>query len=66
MPRKNEWEARFGAARRAKDRAYCAAAERAIAGQDGPERANVGQGGPMLTDAGAKLTDTGAKLTDTV
>ena len=29
--RKNEWATRFGAARRAADKAYCAAAERAIA-----------------------------------
>ena len=31
MPRKNEWASRFGAARRATDKAYCAAAEAAIA-----------------------------------
>ena len=31
MPRKNDWEIRFGAARRAKDRAYLAEAEAAIA-----------------------------------
>ena len=29
--RKNEWATRFAAARRATDKAYCAAAERAIA-----------------------------------
>ena len=31
MPRKNEWASRFGAKRRATDKAYCAEAERAIA-----------------------------------
>ena len=31
MPHKNEWQTRFGAARRATDKAYCAAAEAAIA-----------------------------------
>lgn len=31
MPRKNDWASRFGAARRATDKAYCAAAEAAIA-----------------------------------
>ena len=31
MPRKNEWASRFGAARKARDKAYCAAAEAAIA-----------------------------------
>ena len=29
MPRKNEWTVRFGAKRRATDKAYCAAAEAA-------------------------------------
>jgi hypothetical protein len=29
MPRKNDWQQRFGASRRAKDKAYCEAAERA-------------------------------------
>ena len=30
MPRKSDWVKRFGASRRAKDKAYCEAAERAI------------------------------------
>ena len=30
MPRKNEWASRFGAKRKALDKAYCAAAEAAI------------------------------------
>ena len=30
MPKKNEWASRFGAKRRATDKAYCAEAERAI------------------------------------
>lgn len=31
MPKKNEWASRFGARRRALDKAYCQAAEQALA-----------------------------------
>ena len=41
----NDWQTRFGVKRRATDKAYCAEAERAIAGE------------AKLTHAGAKLTD---------
>ena len=34
MPRKNDWASRFGVARRAKDRAYCEAAERALVAEE--------------------------------
>ena len=41
MPRKNEWLSRFGAKRKALDKAYCAAAEAAIVGNSIPDRVNV-------------------------
>ena len=41
MPRKNEWSSRFGAKRKALDKAYCAAAEAAIVGNSIPDRVNV-------------------------
>jgi hypothetical protein len=48
MGRANDWQSRFGAARRAKDRAYCQEAERAIAAE---ERAKLGKAGQSWCDA---------------
>lgn len=63
MPRANDWQSRFGAARRAKDKAYCQAAERAIAdeeraklGQVGPGWAKLGETGPSWCDADTRAT----------
>lgn len=38
MPRRNDWQSRFGASRRAKDKAYCQAAERAIVVDVAPQQ----------------------------
>ena len=51
MPRKNDWEARFGARRRAKDKAYCQEAERALAAE---ERAKLGDADQSRCDADAR------------
>ena len=47
----NDWQRRFGASRRAKDKAYCQEAERAIAGQTGPDWAKVGKADTRWCDA---------------
>lgn len=57
MPRANDWQCRFGAIRRAKDKAYCEAAERAIVAeegvkrQDAPNSAKMGEAGQSWCDA---------------
>jgi hypothetical protein len=52
MPRKNDWERRFGAIRRAKDKAYCEAAERAIAAEEETARETIAKafGRPIIKD----------------
>ena len=45
MPRKNEWSSRFGAKRKALDKAYCAAAEAAIVA---PVSVNVAPASPIV------------------
>ena len=45
MPKKNEWASRFGAKRKALDKAYCAAAEAAIVA---PVSVNVAPASPNV------------------